>query len=272
MLEFIKKNQATILFLSLITGALLLYSNSLRQKQHTSLFERGILQLTSPFYTTIDDTARSINSLWSDYIALTTVRQHNIELQEQLRHQTQQLHELQEIAQENIRLRTLLHFQPEPNQHAIPARIIAVDATNWFRTITIDKGTDDNVREGLPVIVAEGVVGRTIKSSATSSRVLLIIDAASEVAALIQNNRTRGIVRGRGTNLTFEYALRNKDVEIGDMVITAGTGGIFPKGTPLGKVSSINKPDYGLFQTLEINPCVDFSRLEEVLVIQNELQ
>ncbi len=272
MLEFIKKHQSTILFISLVTGALLLYSNSLRQKQHTTLFERGILQLTRPLYGTIDTTSRNIANIWHDYIDLTTVRQHNIKLQEQMRLLRRQLLELQEVAQENIRLRTLLHFQPEPQQHEIPARIIAVDATNWFRTITINKGTDDNVHNGLPVIVAEGVVGRTIKCSATSSRVLLVIDAASEVAALIQHNRTRGIARGRGTNLTFDYALRNKDVQIGDMVITAGTGGVFPKGIPIGTISSINKLDYGLFQTLELTSCVDFSRLEEVLVIQNEQQ
>jgi len=128
------------------------------------------------------------------------------------------------------------------------------------------------VHEGSPVVVAEGVVGRTIKCSATSSRVLLVIDAASEIAALIQHNRTRGIARGKGATLTFDYALRNKDVNIGDMVITSGTGGVFPKGTPIGTISSIYKPDYGLFQTLELTPCVDFSRLEEVLVIQNEEQ
>jgi len=270
MLEFLKKHQSTILFVSLVTGALLLYSNSLRQKQHTSLFEQGILQLTSPLYSSIDSVTYSVSRLWQDYIDLTKVRQQNLKLQQQLRHNRQQLLELQEISQENVRLRALLRFQPEPAQKTIPARIIAVDAANWFRTITIDKGSNDHVNEGLPVVVAEGVVGRIIKCSTTASRVLLASDAASEIAALIQHNRTRGIVRGKGANLTFDYALRNQDVKIGDTVITAGTGGVFPKGIPIGIVSNIIKPDYGLFQTLELAPCVDFSRLEEVLVIQSK--
>lgn len=270
MLDFFKKHQATILFISLVTSALLLYSNSLRQQQHTSLFEQGVLQLTSPLYRGIDTITSNINDTWNNYIDLVDVRQNNINLKQQLRNSKQKLVELQEIVQENIRLRKLLNFKPQQQQVATPARIIAVDASNWFRTITIDKGTRNNLHEGLPVVVAEGIVGRTIKCSPTSSRVLLATDAASEVAALIQRSRTRGVVRGKGVLLSFDYALRSNEIQIGDRVVTAGTGGIFPKGLPIGTVSNINKPDYGLFQTLELTPTVDFSRLEDVLVIQHK--
>ncbi|OQY17631.1 MAG: rod shape-determining protein MreC [Desulfobacteraceae bacterium 4572_35.1] len=272
MLDFLKKHQSTILFISLVVGALLLYSNSLRQQQHTTLFEQGILQLTNPFYRSINTASRSATESWDNYINLIGVQQQNVELKEQLRHSKRQLLDLHEIAQENIRLRKLLNFKPNQQFPEIPACVIAVDASNWFRTITIDKGTTDNLQEGLPVVVTEGIVGRTIKCSANTSRILLATDAASEVAALIQHNRTRGIVRGRGGKLTFDYALRKKDVQIGDMVVTAGTGGIFPKGIPIGIISNIIKPDYGLFQTLELTPCVDFSRLEDVLVIQQNKQ
>jgi rod shape-determining protein MreC len=270
MLEFIKKHQSVIIIIALGTSALLLYSSNLRQQQHTTLFEQGVLQLTSPAYRAIDISTRQIRGLWDNYINLLQVRQNNIDLKHQLAQQTKQLLDLAEIAQENIRLRKLLNFQPTEQQLALPARVIAVDASNWFRTITIDKGTNDKLRSGMPVLISEGVVGRTMKCAPSSSRVLLANDAASEIAGVIQHNRTRGVVRGQGTNLTFDYALRSNDVHIGDMVVTSGTGGIFPKGVPIGRISNIIKPEYGLFQTLELTPSVDFSRLEDVLVIQQE--
>lgn len=270
MLDFLKTHRTALLLASIFTCALLVYSSSLRQQNKTTLFERGVLQLTSPFYQTLDNTQNKITILWNNYIDLIGVRQNNIILKQRVREQRQHLLQLREVAQENSRLRKLLNFHDNANAPELPARVIAVDATSWFRTITIDKGTSDGLREGLAVVVAEGIVGRTIKCASHTSRVLLANDAASEVSALIQHNRTRGVARGQGNTLTLNYALRSKDVQIGDAVITAGIGGIFPKGLPIGTITNIIKHDYGLFQTLEITPSVDFSRLEDVLVILGE--
>jgi rod shape-determining protein MreC len=90
------------------------------------------------------------------------------------------------------------------------------------------------------------------------------------VAALVQRNRTRGVCRGQGESLSLEFALRQKDIKVGDRVITSGTGGIFPKGLSIGRVTEVSRESYGLFQTIEITPAVDFSRLEEVLVLLKE--
>jgi rod shape-determining protein MreC len=270
MLDLLKRYQTALLFCLLLLCALLLYSNSLRQREHTSLFEKAVLQLASPFYRTIDAVSRDSAALWNNYIDLIDVRQRNIALQEQLRQQKAHLNHLKEIEQENQRLKNLLGFLESTELPAIPARVIAVDASSWFRTITIDKGTNDGLDEGLPVVVAEGIVGRTIKCASRTSRVLLIIDASSEVAVLVQRNRTRGIARGQGAQLTLEYALRSHDVLEGDAVVTSGTGGVFPKGLPVGTISKIVRHDYGLFQTLELTPSVDFDRLEDVLVLPGE--
>lgn len=272
MLDFLKRHQTALLFSSLFLCALLLYSNSLRQQNKANLFERGVLQLTSPFYQVLGSIQHEVATLWHNYINLTQVQQTNLILEQRVRKQRQQLLQLREVAQENSRLRKLLHFHEEANFPEIPARVIAVDASSWFRTVTIDKGLNDGLRDGLAVVVAEGVVGRTIKCSRRTSRVLLANDAASEISALIQHNRTRGVARGKGDTITLNYALRRKDVKTGDAVITAGTGGIFPKGLPIGTISNVIKHDYGMFQTLEITPSVDFSRLEDVLVILGEQQ
>nr|WP_320050186.1 rod shape-determining protein MreC [uncultured Desulfuromonas sp.] len=270
MRDFLKRYQTALLFCLLLLCALLLYSNSLRQREHTSLFEKAVLQLASPFYRAIDAVSRDTASIWDNYIDLMDVRQQNIALKEQLRQQQGRLTHLQEIELENQRLKNLLGFLENAELPAIPARVIAVDASSWFRTITIDKGTDDGLDEGMPVVVAEGIVGRTIKCASSTSRVLLVIDASSEVAVLVQHNRTRGIARGQGNALTLEYALRSHDVSLGDAVVTSGTGGVFPKGLPVGSIAKIVKHDYGLFQTLELTPAVDFTRLEDVLILPGE--
>ena len=146
-------------------------------------------------------------------------------------------------------------------------RVIAEDAASWSRTLVIDKGSADGVLEGMPVVVAEGVVGRVIRNSRHESRVLLITDAASAVASLVQNSRARGICRGLGDVLIFDFVLRKEKLVVGEPVITSGMGGVFPKGLLLGHIKSVERMEFGLFQTIEVVPSVDFSHLEEVLVL-----
>ena len=124
--------------------------------------------------------------------------------------------------------------------------------------------------EGLPVVVPEGVVGRVIRVSSRQSRVLLVTDASSALAVLVQRNRTRGVCRGRGDALTFDFALRQEDIAVGDQIVTSGTGGVFPKGLAVGVVTQLTKEEFGLFQSIVVSPAVDFSRLEEVLVLLPE--
>ena len=113
-------------------------------------------------------------------------------------------------------------------------------------------------------------MGRIIKVAPNSARVLLVTDASSAIAALIQRTRTRGVVRGRGDDLSIEYALRDADIQIGDLLVTSGMGGVFPKGLALGLIETVEKDQFGLFQQIKAIPTVDFSHLEEVMVIVGE--
>ncbi len=176
----------------------------------------------------------------------------------------------QEISLQNTRLRKLLAFVDELDRPALPAQVIGEDASNWARTIIIDKGIAAGLRNGLPVVAAQGVVGRIIKIAPNSARVLLITDASSAIATLVQRTRTRGITRGRGTNLSIDYALRDADIQAGDLLVTSGMGGVFPKGLPLALVESVEKDQFSLFQRVQAKPTVDFSYLEEVMVIVGE--
>lgn len=271
LLELFRKYRPHLLVGCLILAALLLYSSNLRHRHQTSIFERTILLLSTPLLHGYDNLSRGLDQLNSRYLWLVKTEQENEALRLENQQLRKQLANLEEVRMSNERLRKLLDFQEEKGLPAVPARVVAVDASSWFRTVIIDKGKQDGLDEGQPVVVAEGVVGRIIKCAAHQSRVMLITDASSALAVLVQRSRTRAICRGEGDSLVLEFAQRQDDIEVGDLVITSGTGGLFPKGLVVGRTSAVKRGNFGLFQTVEVEPLVDFSRLEEVLVLKKEV-
>lgn len=267
MRHFLKRHQTVILAVLLLLAMLLVYSFNLRQKSPTTMLERVVLALTEPLQNAITLSGRSVGELWSRYVWLIDTQAQNDALTQENRELRANLEKVTETRLENQRLRKLLDFVETDPRSVLPAMVVAEDASSWARTIVIDKGQLQGVREGLPVVVAEGVVGRVIKVAPASSRVLLVIDASSSVAGLVQRFRTRGVARGNGRGLNFEYALREASVEVGDLIITSGMGGLFPKGLALGQVTNVQRKDASLFQQIALRPNIDFSRLEEVLVL-----
>lgn len=268
MLDLLRKYRTFLLSILLVLAALLLYSQNLRDaEEQTNLFETVVLQITAPLQTGVAAVCGSFSRWWGHYVWLMDAEAENERLVVENRELKAELIRLQEVRLTNERLQRLLDFRDQQALKALPAQVIAEDATSWFRTVMIDKGSDDGVREGMPVVVADGVAGRVIRVVAHQARVLLLTDASSAVSALVQRTRSRGICRGQGDGLSFDFALREKDIEVGDLVITSGTGGVFPKGLPVGKVVRVEREEYGLFQAIQVAPAVDFSRLEEVLVL-----
>ncbi|MCF6265522.1 MAG: rod shape-determining protein MreC [Desulfuromusa sp.] len=272
MRELLRRYQFLLLTIILVLATVILYSYNLRQKTATTFFERAVLTFAAPFQSSIDGIADTVSETWRNYLWLVDARQRNLELEQENLELHSQLQQVQEISLQNERLRKLLAFVDDLDRPALPAQVIGEDASNWARTIIIDKGIRAGLRNGSPVVAAQGVVGRIIKIAPDSSRVLLITDASSAIAALIQRTRTRGIARGRGADLSIEYALRDADIQIGDLLVTSGMGGVFPKGLPLGQIKSVEKDQFGLFQRVKAMPAVDFSHLEEVMVIVGENQ
>ncbi len=270
MRELLRRYQFLLLAIFLVLATGILYSYNLRQKTATTFFERAVLSFSAPFQRGIDHVVDSITGIWGNYLWLIDTQQQNQTLKRENLELRSELQQTREILQQNVRLRKLLAFVDELDRPALPAQVIGEDASNWARTILIDKGTQAGLSNGLPVVSAQGVVGRIIKIAPNSARVLLITDASSAVAALVQRTRTRGVVRGRGDSLSLEYALRDAEIKIGDLLITSGMGGIFPKGLPLCQVETVEKDQFGLFQRIKARPSVDFSHLEEVMVIVGE--
>ncbi len=169
---------------------------------------------------------------------------------------------------EGIRLRKLLDIKDDFKHRTVVARVIDNDRTTLFKTLLINKGTADGLKVGLPVLADRGVVGRIIETSWHASRVLLMIDDNSNIDALIQRSRAQGILQGAGSaGCNLKYISRVEDVRTGDVVLSSGLAGVFPKGLLLGVVTGASRREGGLFQKIDVSPAVDFSKLEEVLAL-----
>ena len=268
MLDWIRKFRRGIFIIFLMICALLVYSVQLSKRETTTLFEKVVLESMAPFQRGATWIATTLGNWGENYFRLVGVSQENRRLKEENRQLRAKLQEMEEIRLTNQRLQRLLEFREEQELPALQARVIADDSTSWFRSVMLDKGSSDGVVMGSPVVVAEGVVGRVIRVAPHAARVLLITDASSALSALVQKSRARGVIRGAGGVLTLDFALLQNTIAVGDLVITSGQGGVFPKGIPVGTVARVERRNYDMFQTVVVTPNVDFSRLEEVLILK----
>ena len=268
MWELIRKYKVAVGTGTVLLAAFVFFSLNLRNKEQENPVERVALSLFSPLFSVATWVNDAVGGVWSSYLDLVHVRRENKRLQEAVRELNGQLAANREALQANERLRRLLDLKSSLQVPSLAATVIGEDGSPWFKTVVIDRGEADGLREGLPVVAADGVVGHLIKVSAHSSRVLLFTDHASAIAATIQRSRARGVVKGKGGGrCALEFTMREEDVKVGDAVVTSGIGGIFPKGISIGEVTMVRRGEYGIFQTIEIRPAVNLSRLEEVLVL-----
>ena len=173
-----------------------------------------------------------------------------------------------ELLSTHERLKNLIQFSQTLHWPVKAAQVIGRDPTGWFRSVIIDKGANMGLRLNMPVVNACGVVGRIVSISSNYSKVLLILDQNSAIDCLIQRSRDRGMVKGLLREIcSLDYVVKSSDVENNDIVVTSGLGGVFPKGLPVGKVLNVREHPNELFKSIEIKPAVNFSKLEEVLVI-----
>ena len=209
-----------------------------------------------------------IKSVWQNYIALIGVRRENKVLRNKLGEVTVTNQQYREAMAENTRLRKLLGLKENMPPPSVTAQIIGRDPSIWFRTLTIDQGSSQGIEKGMPVVTVEGVVGQILETAPNTSKVLLAHDPNSAVDALIQKNRVQGILKGTGDQrYELFYILKNVDVEKGDMIVTSGLGGSFPKGMPVGQVASVVKNRRGMFQEIMVEPTVDFNQLEYLIIV-----
>jgi rod shape-determining protein MreC len=201
-------------------------------------------------------------------VALIHVRQENLELKKQLQTLQLSLNGLREEAEAAKRLRKLLNFTEMVEFPMVPAQVVGRDPSGWFKTLLIDKGKMDGVRVEMAVVNHQGVAGRIIGVSSHYSKVLLLADINSAVDALIQESRCKGILAGVSEKMCeLKYLPPTQKVTIGEHVVTSGLSRFFPKGLPLGTIIKVDTDTGEMFQRVLVQPAVDFSQLEEVLVV-----
>ena len=252
----------------LITLSIMLLSLSSRQPYPAHGTGRLAIALVAPFQKIISHSTRFLRDIWEHYFSLVSVAEENERLQKEAQKAFALAHRNEELVQANNRLRQLFDLGQELQRPVVAAQVVGKDPSPWFQTVLVDKGRENGVEIGFPVINAQGVVGLIVEATALYAKVMLITDPNSAVDAVVQKSRARGIIKG-GTSgyCVFNYVLRKHDLTVGDSVVSSGMDGVFPKGMPIGKVAEIEKKEAGIFQDVTVTPYVDFERLEEVLVV-----
>jgi rod shape-determining protein MreC len=241
---------------------------SAKHPHRYTIADRVVMAGVLPFQEGVTRTMRFCERIWYHYFYLVAVREESDRLKGMLA--LAQMEKSRRLESELAcqRLRKLLEIKPEVPHRMLPAQVVGLDPSGWFKTVFINRGTRDGVSKGMAVIASGGIAGRTIGASRQYAKVLLIIDRSSAIDALVQRTRSRGIVEGESSeSCRFKYVVRKADIKIGDTVVSSGLDGFFPKGLQVGEISEIFKPSSGLFQEVKVRPFVDFTRLEEVMVI-----
>ena len=209
-----------------------------------------------------------VRNLWSGYIALQGVHAENDALKHELQALQVRLQQERAEAQRTDSLRQLLELRERANLDTTAAEVIAASASTEFRTVTIDKGTGEGLKTDMAVISPAGVVGRVILPSGRAAKVQLLIDRNAAAGGLIERTRVQGVVEGFGDgSLRMEYVPGTSDVKPGDLVVTSGIDGIYPKGFVIGTIEQVDRGTGG-YHLITVRPAVDFTRLEEVLVVR----
>ncbi len=226
------------------------------------------LFFVSPFQKFASNSIGFAQNIWRNYFDLVDVSLKNDNLLKALKAANEKNNSLRELELSHARLQSLLDFKPGLKKQVVAAAVVGKDPSPWLKTVIIDKGTNEGVQRGMPVVTPDGIAGLITDASTRYAKVLLITDQNSAVDALTQSSRSRGIVKGESSGkLRLDYVLRRHDIAEGDIIISSGLDGVFPKGIRVGYVHEVVKPNSGIFQEVSLTPYVDFEKLEEVLVI-----
>lgn len=228
--------------------------------------------LTTPVQSVLSRAQRGMLALGATYREWRDVRAENARLRQDMERLRLSALTVDETADENRRLRDLLALRQRLPLATLSGEIIAREWGGWVRSLTVNRGRTDRVARLAAVISPDGLVGRVVEVRPGTAIVQVLSDPASQVSARVVRTRTPGIVEGepRGT-VRFKYMARDgAKLALGDIVVTAGLGGVFPRGIPIGRVTAIDNRGSALFHYAALAPVVDLTRLDEVLLVMDE--
>ena len=262
-----------IFIVLLLLFALVLMSMRTKQRKGVELLDAILMEISFPFQKAATLVIKTVQGTFQHYVFLVNLGKENRMLREKIAQLQEENHRMKEMKLANERLRQLLQFRERNSPSMIGAEVMGRDPSSWFKSVTIDKGDRDGVKKGMAVISPTGVIGQVLKVAPDYAVVLLITDYNSAVDCIVERSRAKAIVEGKGENrCQLKYLLRAEEVAVGDIVVTSGLAGNFPKGLMVGEVQKVDKKGHGVFQYAELVPSVDMTRLEEVFVIMEPLQ
>jgi rod shape-determining protein MreC len=260
-----------LLFLAVVVGHVILISSQVQSRTGMPVLEAVTFGAFSRVQQATAGVLRGVRGTWGNYFYLRGVRAENETLRSRVADLEIRLQEQRALALRAERLQSLLDLKPFVSVPTLAADVIAGYANPGILTVTIDKGSADGVTENMAVIASTGVVGRVIGPLARhAARVQLIIDhnGPAAAAALTERTRAGGMVVGKDGDppLRMDFVSNLADVKSGDVVVTSGADGIYPRGFTIGRVDKVERGD-GLSLAITVHPAVDFRGIEEVLVL-----
>ncbi|MEO8179146.1 MAG: rod shape-determining protein MreC [Deltaproteobacteria bacterium] len=247
---------------------------NIRRPEQISFIDRALLTVSAPIEYTFSALARGVSSLLSEYVYLVDVKRDNNRLAYQSARLQAKVNQLSASEAENHRLRRLLGLRDRLGTETVSALVVSKDTTDYFRVaqVTLDAPAR-GIRPNMPVLSLDGVVGTVRRVAGESVQVQLAVDSGFGVDVVVERTGARGFVRGGGDNTRYlvrvELVQSSDSIDNGDILVTSGVGCRFPKGLPVARVNKVLKKDFGVYQTVEAEPVVDFSRLGEVLIVMS---
>jgi rod shape-determining protein MreC len=267
-----KRLRDTFLVVVLLALPFFFLRASIRKPEELNAVDRAMLRIAAPLQYAAAAVSRAVSNVVSQYVYLVDVKTDNDRLAYENARLRATQHELAEARAENRRLRRLLGLRDTIQHETVSALVVGKDTTEYFRVwhLTVD-APNGQFRPNMPVISLEGAVGTVLRAAGSEVDVQLTVDSGFGVDVVVERSGARGFVRGSGDRAKYavrvEYVQRTDQVEVGDLLVTSGVGCRFPKGIPIARVTKVLRRDFGIYQTVEAVPTVDFSRLEEVLII-----
>ncbi len=268
MISFLKKHRLIITSTLLCLLALHIASTNTKGIGGTIITGKVISLVTSPVQYGIASTIKKIKTIWASYIYLINVNMENTLLKNDIEKLREENNQLKEALLLNNRLKEMVAFKQEAAQTVGAASVIGIVSSGWIKTITINKGVSDGIRRDMVIATPLGIVGRIIDAQPATSNALLLTDPRCAIDVIVQRTRIKGIAEGNGADrLVLKYVRHEDDIQVGDILISSGLGGIFPKGMAVGEVVHVEKGEDNFFMDVELKPSADLKRLEDVLII-----
>lgn len=268
MRDFLTRHREGLLLACLLVASLLIISQQVEDRTGMTYLKKWAIAIMAPFQSGASQVTGVFSGIWHDYFYLFDVREDNYKLRSEANRLRSEVQILKEELYRVGNLARYSRYQEETGLQGISARVIGESPDPWTRLIIINRGRDNGIASGMPVTTPEGLVGRVVETSFSSSVVRLIVDRSSRVPVLVSRSRARAIMEGENSGTCqMKHLDRTEDVQEGDTVITSGLAGVYPRGIEVGTITQVLKENYGLYQYAKLLPKAPIARLEDVFVL-----